>query len=250
MTRLEFRFSQIVEEIDALSQIANGFIDKLSSDVLKNLKTELEGIRAAPSGRHYFWNIKEEYPLTTITSFGGYEPNDQGAHNVFASITSTWEIEPLGNHNTGSRIHRKFALAGIASTRVRIYKGSPDKPLEELAMWRMEIGDVNSPGCHFHVQVLGEEDNPPFPHSLSVPRFPGIIFTPMATFEFVLGEVFQDQWRQIAASESGKMQTWLSIQRQRLVQLLQWQKGIVEDSTGSPWIALKSAKPVQDIFIP
>jgi len=248
MATIEFTFSEIDEEIDALSKVAAGFIAKRSSRVLGDLRTMLNGIRSAPAGRSHFWNIPEGGPLCTEPSWGDYEPGSEGQHNVFASVTSTWQIEPLGQHNPGSRPHRKFTLVGIASTRIRIIKGTPDEPQEELAMWRMEVGDDASPGCHFHVQVLGEQDVPPFPHSLSIPRLPGLAITPMAAFEFVVGELFQDKWREHAGNETNDMKRWQPIQRRRLIRLLQWQKAAVENASGSPWTALKIAKPEADLF--
>ncbi len=116
-------------------------------------------------------------------------------------------------------------------------------------MWRMEIADDASPGCYFHVQVLGEEDRPPFPKSLSVPRLPGFFVTPPFVLEFVLGELFQDEWKREAVRESDSLKMWRPIQLKRLANFLRWQRDKLRDSQGSPWVVLKSLQPDANLFI-
>jgi hypothetical protein len=197
------------------------------------IKTSLEEIRVRASGRSYRWGIQESSPLCTRAS-RGYELGEGGRHPVFAEITSTWEIEPLGAHNPGARLHRKFALTGIASTRVRLFREDVDGNHEDLAMWRMEIADEASPGCYFHVQVLGDKDGAPFPRFLSIPRLPSFFATPPFVLEFVLGELFQDEWRKEAVKESNSLKMWRPIQSKRLANLLGWQRDKLRGALGSP----------------
>jgi hypothetical protein len=119
----------------------------------------------------------------------------------------------------------------------------------DLAMWRVEVASDDSPGCHFHVQVLGKTHDLPFPSTLSVPRLPSCIITPMAVLEFVLAELFQDEWRKYAVGDRDEIKRWRSIQRQRFEKLFAWQTGVVKDCTGAPWTVLKLTKPDRDLFI-
>lgn len=249
MPPLQFWFQDFDIEIDAISKIAANFIAPTSLYVLPKLRTNLDQIRSAQTGRSYPWGISEGLPLQTRTSEGEYEPDNEGEHFVYASLTSTWEIEPLGLHNPASRSTRKFALVGNASTRVRLFEGEPNQPIRELGMWRMEVGDDASPGCHFHVQVLGEREEPPFPHSLPVPRFPGLLMTPMGVLEFVLAELFQDEWRMHVSQPSYDIQRWQPIQRRWIGNLLSWQHGKIMTLDGSPWTALKNEKPESGLFL-
>jgi len=184
--------------------------------------------------------------LRTITSEGEYERQGTGQHHVRVELTSVWEIEPLGQYSAKHLAHRRFTLSGKASTCTRLFDAENDR---ELAMWRMEIADDASPGCHFHVQILGESNEGPFPHSLSIPRFPCFLATPPAVFEFVLGEIFQDRWPEEAGRDSAAAFRWRKIQRGRMLSILDWQREQLAAASASPWIQLKRAKPRANLFV-
>ncbi len=249
MPPLHFSFQEFDEEIDAIYKIARSFISLGSFYVLPQLRERLAQIRTAKQGQPFGWGIPEGQPLITRTSNGDYQPDSKGEHFIYASISCAWEIEPLGYHNLASRQTRKFALRGKASTRVRLFEGDAPESIRELAMWRMEVGDDKSPGCHFHVQVLGESNEPPYPHSLPIPRFPSLLMTPMSVIEFVLAELFQDEWKMHAARSTPEIQRWQPIQRKWIGGLLRWQHDKIMNLSGSPWTSLKGAKPDSDLFL-
>jgi hypothetical protein len=156
----------------------------------------------------------------TKISQGQYENSSplaqrRGQHKVFGEITSTWTIAPSDPRATSRTLAKTFTVTGNASVRIRLVEPNSDSDGRELAMWRVELGDEYAPGCYFHIQVLGEDGRiePPFPHSLSVPRLPALVFTPMAALEFVIAELFQYEWKQHAAQETPAMQIWKSIQQ-------------------------------------
>lgn len=232
-----------------MREISSDFLDPSASVVLTTFEKGLEGIRSSGFRGESKWKIPDKMPLRTVVSRGGYEPDDQGEHNVFAEIASLWEITPSAAGLGTKKSPKVFAVTGNASVRVRIKESGGLNDGRELAMWRMELGAHDSPGCFFHVQVLGEELSPPFPHSLSIPRLPAIAFTPMAALEFVLGELFQEEWSKRAVREGGAHDRWKSVQRRRLDSLLRWHQGLVAKCTGSPWQALKLAKPESNLFL-
>lgn len=245
---IEFGFQECIDEIQTLGRVAERFIEPGSGFVLRSLVSELENVRAHPSDAVVRWAVSEQHPLVTTLSHGAYERGNRGADRVFAELTSVWEIK--NPPKAGKRgPPRTFILGGIASTRVRIYRHEPDGARREIAMWRVEVGDLGAPGCCFHVQVLGEAAEPPFPHSLSVPRLPSILITPAAVFEFVLGELFQDEWRRLASEETTAIKTWRSIQATRFIRLLNWAERVITNSSGSPWIAFKHEYPPIDLFL-
>lgn len=253
MANLVFLFKEFLDEIEAISHMARSFISPESLGVLPELKGNLQSIQDSKNERIFRWSIPESRPLRTITSEGRYERGGRGRHMVYAEITSCWEIRPLRPLKSPKKSKwERFNLEGIASTRVKIFSEPGGGPPEELAMWRMEVGDENAPGCFFHVQILGETEDPPFPRSLSVPRLPLFLATPTVALEFVLGELFQDEWgRKGLLREDGNLQRWRTIQSERLASFLIWQQGEVQKdgALGSPWVRLKSLKPNATLFL-
>ncbi len=63
-------------------------------------------------------------------------------------------------------------------------------------------------------------------------------------------KLFQEKWAKAAMENTGSMQRWVGLQRQRLLCLLKWQRETVEGSMMSPWIALKREKPEARMFLP
>lgn len=241
---LRFASRDLLQEIQAFRPIANPFLDKRSKGALQQLSEDLEGIRKAAGGRDCHWKMSD---LWTIPSNGEYEPgNRRGCRDIVACINGTWDVRPIGTNvkKVGNRV---LEFCGIASTRVRLFDVSDTT--QDIAMWKMEIGDAQSPGCHFHVQVLGEDEKNPFPKSVSVPRLPSIFVTPMGAVEFVLGELFQERWTKAVMEDNGNVKQWTSLQRQRLRYLLDWQRKIVDNALASPWISLKLEKPEAKMFL-
>jgi hypothetical protein len=243
---LIFSFSAMMQEIDSLSKIAKSYIWKDSINVLSNLGTDLENRRGHDMSTRP-WGISESMPLRTIP---GQKYDRNCRETVFGEVSSIWEIRPIRLRDwKKSKQAEQFELIGNASTRARIIKGTPDQPGDELAMWRMEIGNFDSPGCHFHVQILGRDDDIVFPKSLPVPRLPGLLITPMEVFEYLLGELFQHEWAQESARENDSMRYWATHQKKRFTTLFKTQLEQINKSHGSPWANLKKWKPESNLFV-
>jgi hypothetical protein len=179
-------------------------------------------------------------------SDGKYETDGNGKHSVYATLSSIWQVSiPAVNGRTPKKGIQQsyFEVIGKASTRISVFAHRAHGAPDELARWRFEIGDSVSPGCHFHAQVLGEDNDQIFPKSMSVPRLPNMLFTPMDALEFVLAELFQDEWARHVARENDAIRNWAGCQKDRLIKLLKWQQDRLEKNSGSPWTSLKAAKP-------
>jgi hypothetical protein len=248
MTALTFAFQEVINEVDAFSHLAHDFIEPNSRFVLPQFKSELESYREQPTKDGYEWQIRPDFPLRTTVSRGEYEVGGGGEHHVFADIDACWSIQRIPERKRKLPA-RQFKLTGIASTRVRLWCQIDEGKKKEIAMWRMEIGDDASPGCHFHVQVLGELPDFPFPKSLSVPRLPGLILTPPGVAEFVLAELFQDRWPEHVGRDSPHLKRWAPIQEGRFRRLLQWKLDVLRTNTGSPWTTIKRRKPDGMLFM-
>ena len=102
---------------------------------------------------------------------------------------------------------------------------------------------------HWVAAILGDSDEPPFPKSLPIPRLPSIFVTPMSAVEFVLGELYQDEWAKASAQNIHDAQFWRTLQKRRLRSLFSWCQGVLKHSTSSPWVALKTEKPKGNEFL-
>jgi hypothetical protein len=248
MSALRFGFQEMLDEIRSFAALADDFIGAAAKSVLPQFYKELEGYRNAATRDAFDWEIPDSNPLTTVSTTE-YEPGSGGSRRLIGEITTKWQIrkEPSAKK---SMLSKYFSLVGIASTRIRLRCiGSDNKPGDQIAMWRMEVGDKKSPGCFFHSQILGESSDFPFPHSLPIPRLPIIALTPASVAEFLLAELFQDRWGPHVALQVPHLNRWAPIQRERFCRLLDWKKQQVRKTSGSPWSSLKAAQPNDDLFV-
>ena len=242
MSKLRFPFSELVRETRTLQSIARSFLDPSTTWVLDQFNSQLERTWGAQEAQVRL----ELRPLRTRPNKGAHEAGDRrGRQSVYAVISGTWDVMPLGPRR--SRTRRELAFSGIASTRVELYDRNDVNT--RLAMWRLELGADDAPGCYFHVQILGDSGDPPFPSSIPIPRLPSLFVTPMSAIEYVLGEIYQDEWAQETARDTEELLRWRGLQQQRLHCLFTWYQDKTQGSLSSPWMNLKSAKPDESMFI-
>jgi hypothetical protein len=244
---LIFPFKGLIDECEALKAYAGDVLDKKTLDVLAQAKSTLENIQAAKSTKSVRWSIPESRPLCTIWSDGESQPNNKSKHKIRAKFSFVWEIRKLDEGKWKNS--KYFLLDGLASTVTTIVD-EVDGSERVLARWAIEVGDHASPGTHFHFQVKGSDDEtPPFPKSLDIPRLPAPLMSPFLTIDLALGELFQDRWKQHALTENKDTKWWRGIHQDRLVRFFEWQTKCVQDSVGSPWMALKLAKPPRELIV-
>jgi len=58
----------------------------------------------------------------------------------------------------------------------------------------------------------------------------------MGVVEYALGEIFQDRWAQCVSEQQGSVPRWVSLQKKRLLQLLDWQRDTAKAAITSPWV--------------
>lgn len=236
MAQLEFHRGDLEREVQLISDIAKKFLTPESPSRLTQLKAQLAPLHASGGGR---WAISE--PIVSLAT-----NNYAKGHGtkVWAEVSSTWELARKGGRKSNVLI-----VSGLASTRVSVVQ-STNGDSERIALWRMEIGDDKSPGSYFHVHVQGADASLPFPSWLEVPRLPGHLCTPAVALEFVLGELFQDEWAQHVSQSLDPIQNWGALQKRRLEAYFNWQLATLADPDGLtvPWSALKRAQPTTTLI--
>jgi hypothetical protein len=252
---LQFKFAEALREIEALITVGRAFLENSAENILDQFRTNLANYQRQPTFGSYNWQIARDQPIYTRTSERQYERGAKGSLRVFAAIDGTWPIRRLPIKGAKRTVlPPTYELAASVSTRVRILEAPEEGAAKsgterELAMWRFEIGDAAAPGCHFHIQILGQNTVAPFPSALSVPRLPTFICTLPAVVEYTIAELFQDGWPQHVSRQSALFPHWSGIQRTRLSQVLRWQLDVVSKASHSPWTSLKLDKPKPQLFI-
>jgi len=242
---LRFAFDDVESEIESFAQLAQSYLDSRGSNALKAWLTALQNLRTARQGVTHRWEIPTAMPIRTISNSNEGHPQRDGC--LVGMLSTLWEITiPAGCPKISGGRSTVFHLAGIACTRVSLWRINADCSETEVARWSFEIGGDDSPGCHFHVQVKGDVGDRLFPPTLSIPRLPGMLVTPIDALDFLLGELFQRRWEQHLGKETHDLLQWSSIQRQRLTKVLAWQHQHAQRARGSVWFALKRAKPEID----
>jgi hypothetical protein len=232
-TKLHLSFVDLETEIAAMPKLAEKF---LSSDGRFHLEQASRTLAAAKSKPNYefTWAIPRENPIRTVPSHGSYERKrdkpDQKGPTVVGTLSFSWGMR------TGDKRSNALHLSGNATTRLGIY----DVEDNELGMWRMEVGAHDAPGCCFHTQIFGRDDDLLFPAWLPVPRLPSFPPSPMSCLEFLLSELFQLSWERHVERESQSLKIWRSLQSKRLSSFLHWQLATIEQSTRSPLVNLKT----------
>jgi hypothetical protein len=230
MAELEFLASDLRRELIDLADFAQTFLEGDSIGLLKQAASQVEN--AVTYGGPATMRVEDQRPIRTIptTAYGGAEP-------LWAEVSWIWEL---------SRVARSkhLRLVGKATSRIRVKRKAANLA-EEVAMWRMEVGNEGAPGCHFHVQVRGELQDLPFPEWMSVPRLPGHLMTPPMAVEFAISELFQSKWTEASTVQRHSLQDWAGIQHKRFLSVFDWQRRRLTESpyVGSPLTALKHWKP-------
>lgn len=248
MTRMAgFRFlsSELEQEIKALSKMSAPFFERSWPQNLTAFLSNFQSIKSQPVGSRHELVL---HSLRTRISEGEYEARTKRkGKKIYAIISGIWQIRV---HSSGPKQQLEFC--GKASLTTEIFALS--EPCERLAMWQLDLGAKESPGCYVHAQIpWGFDAHSPGQNSIPIPRLPCFFVTPMSAVEFVLGELFQDEWRQSVQRTTGETNIWYRLQKKWLKCLFMWYLGELEGEKGesslSPWIIVKTAKPDGKEFV-
>ena len=229
---LAFSFAAVEAEVRNVAKAAQPFLTRTSVEVvLPRWINALLSIRNA--GKPARWEIEEVHPIETIPSKGQCEARKSAKKepHLVGHLSVVWDINPSDDRKT-------FILLGIASTKVTIWRRDKKGQCHTAAQWKFEIGDQQSPGCHFHVGI-GQDGG----YALPVPRLPSYLLSPIDGLDFLLGELFQEGWSMRLAKETDEVIMYSKHQRERLLFVLDWVREQVYTSRTAPLNSLKARKP-------
>lgn len=264
-TGLAFSYAQMLKEIQWMKSLADEFLAAEHRGVLQQCHDELTSIRGSRTDRVQYWEIREEWPIKTRVSGGEYRASGKDSGRpVFGTLSFRWGVK---NVDKSVKSQASFYLVEEATTSIQVFD---EETSRVVARWQIEVGDANSPGCHFHSSMTErqykmssddgsaeefdesnqtETHEPLFPEWLKVPRLPSLLVTPMDGLEFLLGELFQIEWNRSISRDSFNMSSWANSQGERLARLLTWKLKQIGEPDTTPWMALKKAKPEPYVFV-
>ncbi len=247
---LKFSFKEVVDECEAFKSYAREFLDLATISSIDEARASLLSIQKRKRNGSTRWEIPEAQPVRTRWSEGEWQQGGALTRRIRAEFSFVWEVTPIVIRK--SIPCREFQLGGLASTVVTLVN-EIDGETFDLARWAVEIGDDQSPGTHFHVQVKGPCascacERPFFPGWLDIPRLPALLMSPFLVIEYALGELFQGKWTGHAMSETSHASRWRSIHEDRLKRFFHWQLRCIGNGSGSPLMKLKTTKPDADLL--
>ena len=234
----------MIEHLEGVASLGRSFLEYDCSWIVAKAKDDLRAVQASPVGTVMDWSIARERPIKTLKG-PHYQPDSRGGYDARAHLSFVWNIRKADK--------KHFEIAGICSTKMTIVDEAQRTPCSELLSWTFEMGDKNSPGCHFHAQIdwktcLKEfatpDDSARWP-SLDVPRLPSLLLTPGDCLDYLLGEMFQDAWpKKYEETTPATIGRWKKDAETRFVAMLDATKMAATNSGRfSPWIAVKRWYP-------
>jgi len=244
---LDFRIADLQSEVTSFAAVSQRYLEQESREVFRDWLIGLIAFRDSKRQGVWRWAISEEKPIRTLKTIE-YEPGDRrGGFSVHGELCCVWDIELKAEAKSkAKRGGQVVSLYGIASTKIKIIRSELDAGALPIAQWQFEVGDGRSPGCHFHIGIkhFGTEGS-----VLPVPRLPSILLTPIDAMDFLLGEIFQQTWKQEVNRDTSPMQLWSEKQKTRLSRLLKWKQEQIDQSGGSAWNYLKHQRPPAQLFL-
>ena len=233
---LKFSVSELQRELNFCDSIAKRYLERQSQGRLKSAANDLKLIPATRN-KTQIWQIDKNNPLKTKPSLGSSEISGQG-HSLQGRLSFKWELRKCDQQTV--------ELLGIASTVISIHEIVDAMAKDDyIIKWHVDIvTQKDAPGPAFHTQV--DIDNPT---KVDVPRLPSILFSPVDCLDFLLGELYQEEWRQYQSSNN-KIRSLAKTQQSRFLRLLQEQYTVLGDlGYQSAWITLKNWVPSDRIFL-
>ncbi len=237
-----FYFAELLRETLLLQDMAKCFLDTNTAWVLGRFHDDLKGISKRDGERKETLQLR---CLHTLPSRAYEADGRRGGQEVYAVVSGTWELRPLGAKPSPGRMAE---FCGIASTRIELF--TFDEPHTRLAKWQVDLGAPDAPGCYFHAQIpWGFDSTEPSNQTIPIPRFPSLFVTPMSAVEFALGELFHKKWSRVTAQNTSEALRWRSLQQERLQRLFSWYQDLLKNLDQSPWMSLKEAVPDRKKFV-
>jgi hypothetical protein len=240
---MRFNAEQFGHELRELEAIAGQFLTRGSMSRLSVAADQIKMI-ARSRDKTWRWQIDSVDPLWTTLSEGECERDGKGK-NLVGCLSFVWTVRGDGKKEV------ELVDEGIASTVISIHEVDDQvaelpKDRKTTCVQRWNIDVVTSqvaPGPAFHAQT-------PNPANVPVPRLPSLLVSPADCLDFLLGELFQDRWREHQMRHQ-RIRSFSRYQQSRFRALLEEHLAWLDQiGDSSAWISLKDQRPRDGLFLP
>jgi hypothetical protein len=241
--RLKLGYAQVETELTAFRPLARHCLTDTSVQALDQWLADLVSTASIKSER--VCTVKTSSVLSTRSNDGKHQK--ASSVSLFGEIEFTWDIIPEAPKSKLAAA--KHFLLENASIRLAICEQREAGGHDTLASWTFDIGNQESPGCHFHAKYddagVGASTN------IDIPRLPTLVVMPTDAMAFLFGELWQKQWSiDLVTDLRDPASRWRSWPRDRLAAVLSaFVKCINEDTGLIPWAAFKAYKPGSDLLL-
>jgi hypothetical protein len=236
---MKFKIADLQRQMNEIAEIASEYLDRGSKEKLKDAARNVKFISKQPTGK---WQIDRSDPIKTIPSWGACEKDGKGK-DLQGWMSFVWGMKRGRNGIV--------ELNGKASTVITIHEIEKNgrsyrlkhAESEWLQRWNIDVvTDEGAPGPAIHAQISNRANVP-------VPRLPSILFTPADCLDFLLGELFQENWEEHLAGHSHTASFAVS-QQDRMQRLLKEHDSRLQDRGRlSAWTNFKKGRPTDDLFL-
>ena len=211
MAELRFSTEQIRAETNGMAALAAKFLRGKDCDRFTKAAYDLK--LALKSGG--VWQIPSADPIETLETEGE-------ADALVGTLSFKWEVREITS--------KTFSVSGNASTTLEIHSLGEAPSLS----WNTDIGGAGHPGYRFHTQIRANQK------SMDIPRLPSLLLTPADCLDFLLGELFQQNWTRHQDQKRLETAGWTQGVRARVCHLLRMKAECAGKSSGiTPWMTLK-----------
>ena len=179
-------------------------------------------------------------------------PND-GLHQrssgiiLLGELDFTWDVVPFRD-KARKAAAKQFGLDN-SSMRLKLLRVGENDDRELVAQWTFDIGNAESPGCHFHAK---HENIHASTSNIDIPRLPTLVTMPTDAMAFIFGELWQKQWAdELLSGLQTSADRWRPWPQRRLCAVLSsLTKCVADGNRLVPWAVLKAFKPRPDLLLP
>lgn len=238
---MQFNVADLQRQFIEIESIASQFLGRGSEGKLSVAAAQLKMIAHNPH-KSWKWQIDSADPLWTVPSTGDCEKDGNGT-NLLGCFSFVWDLrgDGKGQVELDDKASTLLSIHEIDGDGSDLPRNRGDRCIQE---WNIDVvTSAGAPGPAFHAKVESSANVP-------VPRLPSLLVSPADCLDYLLGELFQDRWREHQMGHA-RIRSFSKSQQTRFRALLEEHLAWLNDiGDCSAWTSLKDQRPRDALFLP